>query len=132
MKTNTTSGFTIIEMLIIVAIIAILVGIVLPSYINAKKRANDVIALSCASGLARNAVIYEMDKNKLMIIDKPPIEKFLKGEEYEVRECAQLVDLDKTSVSVSYNSSDYLFTVKHSGGSTKYSISNQGITGTRQ
>lgn len=67
-KTNKTrrsnQGFTLVELMIVVAIIAILVGVAFPSYQNYVLRANRADALNALTDIANKEVQYFIENRK--------------------------------------------------------------------
>jgi len=62
-----SGGFTLIEILVVIAIIAVLASLLLPSLSNAKKRANSVNALANLRSLGQANFLWSADHNQRVI-----------------------------------------------------------------
>jgi type IV pilus assembly protein PilA len=60
---NSTKGFTLIEVLVVIAIISVLVTILLPSFNAARKKPYDVAALQCGKAIVTARVTYTAEHN---------------------------------------------------------------------
>ena len=58
-----TQGFTLIEVLVVIAIISVLVTILLPSFNAARKKPYDTAALQCGKALVTAQVTYTAEHN---------------------------------------------------------------------
>ena len=58
-----THGFTLIEVLVVIAIISVLVTILLPSFNGARKKPYDVAALQCGKAVVTAQVTYTAEHN---------------------------------------------------------------------
>ena len=57
-------GFTIVELLIVIVVVAILAAISITAYINVTNRANDSAVLSDASLITKNLELYKVENGK--------------------------------------------------------------------
>ena len=60
MKTNNKKGFTIVELVIVIAVIAILAAVLIPTFSGVVKKANESAALQEAKA-AHTALLYHFD-----------------------------------------------------------------------
>jgi type IV pilus assembly protein PilA len=58
-----TQGFTLIEVLVVIAIISVLITILLPSFNAARKKPYDVAALQCGKAIVNAQVTYISEHN---------------------------------------------------------------------
>jgi type IV pilus assembly protein PilA len=58
-----TQGFTLIEVLVVIAIISVLITILLPSFNAARKKPYDVAALQCGKAIVTAQVTYIAEHN---------------------------------------------------------------------
>ena len=63
MNKNRTKGFTLIEVLVVIAIISVLVTILLPSFNAARKKPYDVAALQCLKAVVQANATYAGEHN---------------------------------------------------------------------
>ena len=63
MNEKRTQGFTLIEVLVVIAIISVLVTILLPSFNAARKKPYDTAALQCGKAIVTSQVTYTSEHN---------------------------------------------------------------------
>jgi type IV pilus assembly protein PilA len=64
MNRKRTQGFTLIEVLVVIAIISVLITILLPSFNAARKKPYDVAALQCGKAIVTAQVTYIAEHNE--------------------------------------------------------------------
>ncbi|WP_018232368.1 pilin [Thioalkalivibrio thiocyanodenitrificans] len=72
MKRTAQQGFTLIELMIVVAIIGILAAIALPAYQNYTARAQASEALSSTAGLRADIAVYVSENNGALNVETDP------------------------------------------------------------
>jgi type IV pilus assembly protein PilA len=63
MNKKRTQGFTLIEVLVVIAIISVLITILLPSFNAARKKPYDVASQQCIKAIVTAAVTYRSEHN---------------------------------------------------------------------
>ena len=63
MNRNRTRGFTLIEVLVVIAIISVLATILIPSFNGARKKPYDTSALQCGKAIVTAQVSYTAEHN---------------------------------------------------------------------
>ncbi|HDR14249.1 MAG TPA: prepilin-type N-terminal cleavage/methylation domain-containing protein [Desulfobacteraceae bacterium] len=111
-------GFTLIELMIVVAIIGILAAIAIPQFSNYRKRAANAAAMSDAKNLATAQEVYYTDNNTYAS-DTADLEGagfvgFSKG--------VRLVE----EITVDDDEDTWSATLKHDGGTKEYTVSGPG------
>lgn len=128
----TDQGLTLVELLIVIAVIGILALLMIPSILSAQRRANDSIALSCASSLSKAVSLYRVDhplKADPILTQLLNINATLgtdnTNESYMTSGCIRergVIVVDQST------SSNYRFLVNHQNGKNKYEVSDTGIS----
>ena len=68
MKTNMKKGFTLVEMMIVVAIIAVLAGVAIPQYTKYIKKAETVEAVGILKQIIDAEVIYKATNSDFLVL----------------------------------------------------------------
>ncbi len=109
-------GFTLIELMIVVAIIGILAAIAIPQFSNYRKRAANAAAMSDAKNMATAQEVYYTDNNTyasdIADLEAAGFSSFSKG--------VDLVD------DISADTDSWSATLKHEGGTKEYTVSGPG------
>ena len=96
MNRNRTKGFTLIEVLVVIAIISVLVTILLPSFNAARKKPYDVATQQCIKAIATAEVSYRSEHS-----DTPAssITQLNNGDVNEQCQNIQVHHFDSTGIS---------------------------------
>lgn len=108
-------GFTLIELMIVIAIIGILAAIAIPQFSNYKKRAANSAAMSDAKNLATAEEVYYTDNNKYTNATADLADAGFLG-------ASKNVTISITSATTTA----FTATAVHSGGTRTYTITGPG------
>jgi len=122
MRKNKTKGFTLIELLIVIAIIAILAVTLIPNLVQARKRAYDTQAQTCAREIAQAENMYIIDNDTYA----NDFTKLQTAYPDVVKDC----DTNTMTIqaqNVTDPATEFKYTVKHNSGIKTYTVSANGI-----
>lgn len=122
------TGFTLLELLIVIMIISILAMVLIPLTLTTRQRAYDVAALSCGNAVMKALRIYQIDNPTL--ISTPSIGDLYGTAEKEIYygtgSCGSMPS-GSVLQGVATVDGNYEFRIKHVQGKNLYIITRQGI-----
>lgn len=122
-----SSGFTLIEILLIFSIMSILAAIILPSVAKSRSRAYDVNALNCARNLITGQVQYREEHRQYAThIDDldPKITAACRETQVEALSTARSGPNQVGNGSIDADGNRFAFTAWHLRGSRAYEVGN--------
>lgn len=112
-----TSGFTLLELLIVIAILSLLMAIFVPNLLAAQRRANDAAALGCVNEIKNRQAMHLID-TKVYADDSDLVS------DYTINcDSGVIVSQLDPSSGVLFN-----FSVSHIRGTKIYTVSNTALT----
>jgi prepilin-type N-terminal cleavage/methylation domain-containing protein len=112
---NNEKGFTLIELMIVIAIIGILAAIAIPQFTNYKRRAANSASMSDLKNMATAQEVYHTDNNTYTSTVANLSDAGYKGASKNV-----------TVAITGANSTTFSATASHAGGTKTYTVSGPG------
>jgi type IV pilus assembly protein PilA len=126
MTRNRTQGFTLIEVLVVIAIISVLITILLPSFNAARKKPYDVSALQCGKAIVTAQVTYTAEHNNAAASSVAQLnntdvnEQCLNAGVQVGPDYTPNSQADAGSFNIGYGGANYAFKVWHQNGTGIY------------
>ena len=134
MNRNRKQGFTLIEVLVVIAIISVLVTILLPSFNAARKKPYDTSALQCGKALVTAQVTYTSEHNNTAANSIAQLNNSDVNEQCSnagvqagsAPPAATIADPGNSNISIA--GSNYAFFLWHPNGTSIYIFNRDAVT----
>ena len=125
MNRKRTQGFTLIEVLVVIAIISVLVTILLPSFNAARKKPYDVATLQCGKAVVTAQVTYIAEHNNqaassIAQLNNTDVNEQCLNAGVQVSTGGPAAITDPGNLNINVAGSNYAFVLWHQNGTGEY------------
>ena len=125
MNRNRTQGFTLIEVLVVIAIISVLITILLPSFNGARKKPYDVASLQCGKAIVTAEVTYTAEHNNqaassLSQLNNSDVNEQCLSAGVQVSNTGPGTINDPGNLNINVGGNNFAFIIWHQNGTSEY------------